>query len=184
MGADTDRGRHSALTAAQNRVECRGTMVWLDAPGLAWVREHLPGARIKRHRRLVIYFRGRRELRDEEAVVLPPRGLTKTRKAGFRPREVLVETVCGVCQRAYVPQYEHDPCIAALPGIRYACCGHGAGDGYLYFNNGIVVRFAGPQSIERHLDDGQTDAPKPDDARFWSRIAAAGDLQGEGAHDA
>jgi hypothetical protein len=41
-----------------------------------------------------------------------------------------------------------DPCFGHLPGVKYACCGHGGkGEiatettGYIYFNNGIVVRF-------------------------------------------
>jgi hypothetical protein len=138
---------------------------WLDASGLAWVRGHLPTARIQRHGRMIVYFRGKRELRNEEAVVFPHGGLTKARKAGFRPRGASIETVCGVCKRAYVPASENDPCIANLPGIRFACCGHGTGEGYLYFENGIIVRFPGPQVIERHLGDDEN--PGPDSARFW-----------------
>lgn len=34
----------------------------------------------------------------------------------------------------------HDDCIKNLPGIIYACCGHGIEEGYLYFENGIVIR--------------------------------------------
>jgi hypothetical protein len=34
----------------------------------------------------------------------------------------------------------HDPCIARLPGVRYACCGHGVREGYIQFDNGVVVR--------------------------------------------
>lgn len=33
----------------------------------------------------------------------------------------------------------HDPCIKNLPGVKFACCGHGKKDGYIYFENGIVV---------------------------------------------
>lgn len=36
----------------------------------------------------------------------------------------------------------HDPCFGHLPGIQFACCGHG-GDGlceaYLYFENGVRI---------------------------------------------
>lgn len=36
----------------------------------------------------------------------------------------------------------HDPCLGNLPGIQFACCGHG-GDGpceaYLYFDNGVRI---------------------------------------------
>jgi hypothetical protein len=34
----------------------------------------------------------------------------------------------------------HDPCIARLPGVRYACCGHGVHEGYIQFENGVVLR--------------------------------------------
>jgi hypothetical protein len=34
----------------------------------------------------------------------------------------------------------HDPCIANLPGVTDACCGHGRHEGYLIFENGTVIR--------------------------------------------
>ena len=34
----------------------------------------------------------------------------------------------------------HDPCIANLPGVKFACCGHGKEKGYVSFGNGIVIR--------------------------------------------
>jgi hypothetical protein len=33
-----------------------------------------------------------------------------------------------------------DPCIAGLPGVDYACCGHG-GAGYVSFTDGRAFRF-------------------------------------------
>lgn len=33
----------------------------------------------------------------------------------------------------------HDPCIAELPGVSAACCGHGIEEGYILFNSGIAV---------------------------------------------
>ena len=35
---------------------------------------------------------------------------------------------------------EPDPCLGILPGVAYACCGHGAEEGYIYFHSGIVIR--------------------------------------------
>jgi len=35
----------------------------------------------------------------------------------------------------------HDPCIKDLPGVRFACCGHGVGEGYIFFEDGRVIRF-------------------------------------------
>lgn len=47
----------------------------------------------------------------------------------------------------------HDPCMGALPGVKYACCGHGgktmSSDGYIYFENGTVVRFEKTTQIEK-----------------------------------
>ena len=35
----------------------------------------------------------------------------------------------------------HDSCIANLPGVKYACCGHGVkGDAYLMLENNRVIR--------------------------------------------
>lgn len=33
-----------------------------------------------------------------------------------------------------------DPCLGHLPGVRYACCGHGVDHGYIFFENGVIVR--------------------------------------------
>jgi hypothetical protein len=46
----------------------------------------------------------------------------------------------------------HDPCIANLPGVRAACCGHGVQPGYVAFENGTVIR--GVFEIENLDADG------------------------------
>jgi hypothetical protein len=33
----------------------------------------------------------------------------------------------------------HDPCLGSLPGVKYACCGHGVSEGYIVFDNGIKI---------------------------------------------
>jgi hypothetical protein len=43
---------------------------------------------------------------------------------------------CGLCRTSE----KHDPCIANLPGVLNACCGHGYRDGYVHFENGMVLR--------------------------------------------
>ena len=35
-----------------------------------------------------------------------------------------------------------DACLGHLPGVAAACCGHG-GEGYVWFKNGITIRFRG-----------------------------------------
>ena len=34
----------------------------------------------------------------------------------------------------------HDPCIANLPGVDNACCGHGVRQGYIQFSDGRIIR--------------------------------------------
>jgi hypothetical protein len=41
----------------------------------------------------------------------------------------------------------YDPCMGKLPGVKYACCGHGVNDGWIVFDNGTVVE--GPFSIKK-----------------------------------
>lgn len=33
----------------------------------------------------------------------------------------------------------HDPCIKNLPGVEYACCGHGVEEGYVKFDSGKIL---------------------------------------------
>jgi hypothetical protein len=46
----------------------------------------------------------------------------------------------------------YDPCLGFLPGVKYACCGHGgksaSADGYIYFENGVVIRFDKVTDVE------------------------------------
>jgi hypothetical protein len=46
---------------------------------------------------------------------------------------------CAKCKKRRTKK-GHDPCIADLPGVKYACCGHGNGGGYIMFNNGLSIR--------------------------------------------
>lgn len=46
---------------------------------------------------------------------------------------------CLRCRKTMTKE-GHDPCIANLPGVKYACCGHGKTEGYILFKNGIVIR--------------------------------------------
>lgn len=50
---------------------------------------------------------------------------------------------CPRCKLAPTPE-GHDACIANLPGVDFACCGHGVkGErGYIKFSDGRVMRFA------------------------------------------
>ena len=44
---------------------------------------------------------------------------------------------CGL----YPTSEGHDPCIANLPGVIYACCGHGiSGTAYVMLTDGTTIR--------------------------------------------
>ena len=47
---------------------------------------------------------------------------------------------CGKCGKL-LPESGPDPCLGMLPGVRFACCGHGKERGYIMFANGLTVRF-------------------------------------------
>jgi len=50
---------------------------------------------------------------------------------------------CNHCGK-YQTEEGHDPCIANLPGVEQACCGHGKSGGYLVFGgwrDGTALRF-------------------------------------------
>jgi len=55
---------------------------------------------------------------------------------------------CGFCKMKFVAVKDKngelttpDPCLGLLPGVYAGCCGHGDEEGYLYFENGTVIRF-------------------------------------------
>lgn len=49
------------------------------------------------------------------------------------------DTACGLCGARRSAE-EHDACIANLPGVAYACCGHGVRQAYVSFVTGHVIR--------------------------------------------
>lgn len=53
-------------------------------------------------------------------------------------------SLCGLNTKDYDG---HDPCIAHLPGVSHACCGHGKKPGYIYFTNGTQLWFT-PRRVD------------------------------------
>lgn len=51
-------------------------------------------------------------------------------------------TRTGRCRQCRLPQTKegHDPCLGTLPGVSFACCGHGRTEGYIMFDNGRIMR--------------------------------------------
>lgn len=49
------------------------------------------------------------------------------------------ERPCPVCGELPTPE-GHDPCIANLPGVVNACCGHGREPAYVMFATGHIIR--------------------------------------------
>ena len=49
---------------------------------------------------------------------------------------------CDKCDKD-MGDNEPDACWGYLPGVIFACCGHGIRQGYVLFENGINLRFNG-----------------------------------------
>lgn len=63
------------------------------------------------------------------------------------------EWVCPECGMKREVECGPDPCIGLLPGVDFACCGHGgrrtqSGSGYIKFTNGTIIRFDKLTAIE------------------------------------
>lgn len=64
----------------------------------------------------------------------------------FDPKQRDPGWVCPECHLTRGPD-RCDPCIGKLPGVLFACCGHGGRakancpDGYILFENGVTIRF-------------------------------------------
>jgi hypothetical protein len=46
---------------------------------------------------------------------------------------------CPECGSQPTPE-GYDACLGKLPGVKFACCGHGREQGYIKFKNGRVIR--------------------------------------------
>jgi hypothetical protein len=67
---------------------------------------------------------------------------------------LFVDGVCYACGERQTPE-GHDPCLGTLPGVKFACCGHGVRDGYIVFDNDVTIRFI-PTKIERYSKQDYT----------------------------
>ena len=59
---------------------------------------------------------------------------------------------CPKCNE--LPKDWHDPCIANLPGVRAACCGHGVEEAYILFTDGTDIR--GTDNVNRVVEELRT----------------------------
>ena len=63
---------------------------------------------------------------------------------------------CPECHMKRGPD-KYDPCLGRLPGVKYACCGHGgksnSASGYIYFENGRIIRFEKITEFYHDSDD-------------------------------
>jgi hypothetical protein len=62
------------------------------------------------------------------------------------------DRVCKLCKKKtkIIDGVECDPCLGKLPGVKFACCGHGAQEGYILFDNNVRVTTA--KLTKRHLN--------------------------------
>jgi hypothetical protein len=59
-----------------------------------------------------------------------------------------INVPCAKC--GSISENGHDYCLKNLPGVKSACCGHGVHDGYITFENGVVI--VGKFEI-KHIED-------------------------------
>ena len=62
-----------------------------------------------------------------------PQGVTREDYAILRAQQR-----CFMCAKKRTKE-GHDPCLGTLPGVQFACCGHGD-QGYLKLENGTILR--------------------------------------------
>lgn len=73
----------------------------------------------------------------------------------FDSKQREIGWVCPECHLTRGPD-RCDPCIGKLPGVLFACCGHGGQtvyQGYLLFENGVRIGFSGPIMVDRSTDE-------------------------------
>jgi len=64
-----------------------------------------------------------------------------TQVPDYMPLVPAFEWPCKKCGAKGPTVKGHDPCIANLPGVEHACCGHGVpGFAYVMFSNRQVIR--------------------------------------------
>jgi hypothetical protein len=57
---------------------------------------------------------------------------------------------CKLCGKK--PTKEgHDACIANLPGVKFACCGHGMNTPYVLFKNGKMKEFNTKEDLLKYF---------------------------------
>ena len=67
-----------------------------------------------------------------------------------RPIEKPINRECKRCKMK-VSDSGHDPCIANLSDIEYACCGHGVNPGYISYSSGRVERFLSTKRLMKKI---------------------------------
>lgn len=56
-----------------------------------------------------------------------------------KPVDIYNKRKCLKCKKKQTKE-GYDYCIANLPGVAHACCGHGVEEGYIMFENAILIR--------------------------------------------
>jgi hypothetical protein len=103
-----------------------------DLAPVGWGRLAFPGSRLGR-------AYGHDIVTDKDGVTRYCDDLSEVGEGNLRP--------CVLCGANPADFDGHDPCMANLPGVRNACCGHGIDEPYVEFEDGRVI--IGPFKIAR-----------------------------------
>jgi hypothetical protein len=71
--------------------------------------------------------------------LLVPGAFDALRRKVARSRRRRETVPCGLCGQLQTPE-GHDACLGTLPGVKFACCGHGREEGYVVFETGQTIR--------------------------------------------
>lgn len=91
---------------------------------VGWGRFCFPGSRLGR-------AYGHDIIQDKDGVVRYCDDLSELSHSNLR--------TCIKCDLDPNESDGHDPCMAHLPGVRNACCGHGKDEAYIEFDDGRIA---------------------------------------------
>jgi hypothetical protein len=67
-------------------------------------------------------------------------------------KKPIIEDSHRACKKCGFGFKDYDACLGKLPGVINACCGHGVDEGYIQFENGVIIR--GIFKVEKAKEQG------------------------------
>lgn len=142
--------------ASERQIDAAAEALWYDAS-----KERFgPWAEVEEKVK-ALWRRSAKAALDAAAAIEPNKEMANQQWVDWA--EVRPGATCPKCKKARTV-HSDDPCIACLPGVLYACCGHGETGGYLYFENGIRIGMQVLMVEQFYTVDGSRHARRTDTA--------------------